>query len=54
MFSQTHRGKNKNARILSWRLELSQLNYDIRHEPGAYKALGPWDRLRLDFKGPVR
>jgi len=38
MFSQTHRGKIKNAKILSWRLELSQLNYDIRHEPGAYKV----------------
>ena len=28
----------KNAKILSWRLELSQLNHGIRHEPGACKV----------------
>jgi len=130
MFSQTNRGKIKNAKIISWRLELSQLHYDIRHKPCVYnvapdalsrscalaacmplrqlheslghpgnarlyhcvrqrnlpyssketktvcrscracaeikprfskppvqsliKALRPWDRLSLDFKGPVR
>ena len=35
MFDQRNRGKIKNSKILSWRLELSQLSYDIRHKPGA-------------------
>jgi len=35
MFDQRNRGKVKNSKILSWRLELSQLSYDIRHKPGA-------------------
>jgi len=39
MFSQTNRGKIKNAKILSWRLELSQLHYDIRHKPGVYNVV---------------
>ena len=34
MLNQTNRGKIKNAKILSWRLEMSQLHYDIRHKPG--------------------
>ena len=38
MFSQTNRGKIKNAKILSWRLELSQLHYDIHHKPGVYNV----------------
>ena len=38
MFSQRNRGKIKNAKILSWRLELSQLHYDIRHQPGVYNV----------------
>ena len=38
MFSQTNSGKNKNAKILSWRLELSRLQYDIRHHPGVYNV----------------
>ena len=38
MFSQTNRGKIKNATILSWRLELSQLHHDIRHKPGVYNV----------------
>ena len=38
MFSQTNRGKIKNAKILSWRLELSQLHYGIRHKPGIYNV----------------
>jgi len=39
MFSQTNRGKIKNAKILSWRLELNQLHYDIRHKPGVYNVV---------------
>jgi len=39
MFSQTNRGKIKNAEILSWRLELSRLHYDIRHKPGVYDVV---------------
>jgi len=35
MFDQRNRGKIKNSKILSWRLELSQLSYDITHKPGA-------------------
>jgi len=35
MFDQRNRGKIKNSKIFSWRLELSQLSYDIRHKPGA-------------------
>jgi len=35
IFDQRNRGKIKNSKILSWRLELSQLSYDIRHKPGA-------------------
>jgi len=38
MFSQTNRGKIKNAKILSWRLELSRLHYDIRNKPGVYNV----------------
>ena len=34
VFNQKRRGKIKNTKILSWRLELSQLSYDIRHKPG--------------------
>jgi len=34
MFDQRNRGKIKNSKILSWRLELSQLSYDITHKPG--------------------
>jgi len=30
--------KLKNAKILSWRLELSQLHYDIRHKPGVHNV----------------
>jgi len=38
MFSQTNRDKIKNAKIFSWRLELSQLHYDTRHKPGVYNV----------------
>ena len=38
MFSQTNRGEIKNAKILSWRLDLSQLHYDIRHKPIVYNV----------------
>ena len=38
MFTQTNRGKIKNAKIFSWRLELSQLHYDTRHKPGVYNV----------------
>ena len=34
IFSKQSKGKIKNAKILSWRLELSQYSYDIRHKPG--------------------
>jgi len=34
MFDQNHKGKIKNTKILSWRLELTQFSYDIRHRPG--------------------
>ena len=34
MFDQHHKGKIKNTKILSWRLELTQFSYDIRHRPG--------------------
>jgi len=33
MFDQHHKGKIKNTKILSWRLELTQFSYDIRHRP---------------------
>jgi len=39
MLSHTNRGKIKNAKILSWRLELSQLHYDIRHKTGVYNVV---------------
>ena len=39
MFLQTNRGKIKNAKILSRRLQLSQLHYDIRHKPGVYNVV---------------
>jgi len=38
IFSQTDRSKMKYAKILSWRLELSQLHCDIRHKPGVYNV----------------
>jgi len=34
MFDQHHKGKIKNSKILSRRLELAQFSYDIRHRPG--------------------
>ena len=34
MFDHNSRGKIKNNKILSWRLELSQYSYDISHKPG--------------------
>ena len=40
MFSQTNLGKIKNAKIVSWRVELRQLHYDIRHKPDVYNV-GP-------------
>jgi len=33
MFDQSNQGKIKNAKILSWRLELSHMTFDIRHQP---------------------
>jgi len=33
MFDQHHKGKIKNTKILSCRLELTQFSYDIRHQP---------------------
>jgi len=36
MFAQTNLGKIKNAKIVWWRLEVGQLHYDIRHQPGVY------------------
>ena len=39
MFSQTNLGKIKNAKIVAWRLELSQLRYDILHKPGVYSVV---------------
>ena len=34
MFDQRHHGKIKNTKILCWRLELRQYNFDICHKPG--------------------
>jgi len=34
MLDQMNHSKIKNKKILSWRLELSQLSYDVRHKPG--------------------
>ena len=34
MFDQRHHGKIKNTKILCWRLELGQYNFEIRHKPG--------------------
>ena len=36
MFGKQNKGKIKNAKLLSWRIELSQYSYDIRHKPGFY------------------
>ena len=35
MFDRKSKGKIKNSKLLSWRLELSQFSYDLRHKPGA-------------------
>ena len=34
IFEQHHKGKIKKTKILSWRLELIHLSFDIRHRPG--------------------
>jgi len=34
MFDLRHHGNIKNSKMLCWRLELGQYNFDIRHKPG--------------------
>ena len=34
MFDKKSKGKIKNSKLLSWRLEVSQFSYDIRHKRG--------------------
>jgi len=34
MFDQQNRGKIKNAKLLAWRLEISQLTYTVYHRQG--------------------
>ena len=36
MFGKQNKGKIKNAKLLTWRIELNQYSYDIRHKPGFY------------------
>jgi len=47
-FDQHHKGKIKNTKILSWRLEVTQFSYNIRHRPGVDNvALDVFSRVFL-------
>jgi len=55
MFNQRNRGKIKSTKILCWRLELGQYNFDIRHKPGVQNvAPDTFSRMRSAAPGLSR
>jgi len=51
MFDQRHHGKIKNIKILCWRLELGQYNFDIGHNPGV-EHVAPYTFSRICSAAP--